>query len=79
MQKPLVLTFLIAYMIFGWIANQHLNQMEYLCRFYAIEISDFYATENLKLIFRLLYIATGIGFVFLIGWRNNELEKESKC
>ena len=78
MQKVLFLVFLVFYLIFGWESNQHLNQMEYLCRLYGVTVSHSFDVSTLKLIFRLFYLSMGTGLVVAIVWRNYELGSISK-
>ena len=68
LQKLLILTFFCLYIVFGWFANTHLNQMEYLCLLYGIQCFDLFTMSQLKLSFRLVYVIIG-SFLALITIR----------
>lgn len=78
MQKVLFLAFFIFYFVFGWKSNQHLNQMEYLCRLYGVTVFELFDMSTLKFMFRTLYLFIGSGLVVVFVWRNYELGSVSK-
>lgn len=65
LHKLLFSTIFCLYVVFGWFANVHLNQMEYLCLLYGVQVFDLFSLGQLKLYFRILYVIFGSGLALV--------------
>ena len=58
--------FFCLFIFFGWVANSHLNQMEYLCLLYGVQAFDLFTMSQLKLGFRVVYIVLGSSLALVV-------------